>query len=233
MILYPAIDLRGGRCVRLRQGSFDDETVYDEDPVAVARGFSAAGTQWIHVVDLDSARGQASNRDVVRAIAEAVDVPVQTGGGVRDLSLVSEGIARVVIGSMAVNDQPATEALLREGGERVAIGVDHREGRVATAGWEQTSEARVEDVLAHYEPYGPGAFIITDITRDGMLTGPDLEGLRAAAMQTPTPVIASGGVSSLDDLRALRETGVAGVIVGKALYEGRFTLEEALASCAP
>ena len=231
MILYPAIDLRGGRCVRLRQGSFDDETVYDEDPVAVARGFVEAGAQWIHVVDLDAARGQGSNRDAVRAIGQAVEVPVQTGGGVRDLSLLGEGIARVVIGSMAVNDRTATEVLLRDGGDRVAIGVDHREGRVATAGWEHMSEARVEDVIAHYEPYGPGVFIITDISRDGMLTGPDLEGLHAAAMQTPTPVVASGGVSSLDDLRALRGNGVAGVIVGKALYEGRFTVEEALSAC--
>ena len=231
MILYPAIDLRDGRCVRLRQGSFDDETIYDEDPVAVAKGFAAAGAQWIHVVDLDAARGQASNRDVVRAIAEAVAMPVQTGGGVRDLSLLNEGIARVVVGSMAVNDRGATEALLSEGGERVAIGVDHREGRVATAGWEQASEDRVEDLIAHYEPYGPGAFVITDISRDGMLSGPDLEGLHAVAMQTPVPVIASGGVSSLDDLRALRDTGVAGVIVGKALYEGRFTVEEAMSAC--
>ena len=231
MILYPAIDLRGGRCVRLRQGSFDEETVYDEDPVAVAQGFAAAGARWIHVVDLDAARGQASNRDVVRAISDVVRVPVQTGGGVRDLSLLNEGIARVVVGSMAVNDREATEALLRESGERVAIGVDHREGRVATAGWEQTSEARVEDLVAHYEPYGPGAFVITDISRDGMLSGPDLEGLHAVAMQTPIPVIASGGVSSLDDLRALRDTRVAGVIVGKALYEGRFTVEEAISAC--
>lgn len=233
MILYPAIDLRGGCCVRLRQGSFDDETVYDSDPVAVATTFAHAGAQWIHVVDLDAARGQGSNREVVEAIARAVPVPVQTGGGVRDLGLLDAGIARVVVGSMATNDRSATEALLHHGGERVAIGVDHRDGRVATAGWEQTSEARVEDVLAHYEPYGPGAFIITDISRDGMLTGPDVEGLRAAAGQTPIPVIASGGVSSLDDLAALRDTGVAGVIVGKALYEGRFTVEEAIAACGP
>ena len=233
MILYPAIDLRGGSCVRLRQGSFDDETIYDADPVAVAVGFADAGAQWIHVVDLDAARGQGSNRDVVRAIASAVEVPVQNGGGVRDLSLLGEGVARVVIGSMAVNDRSATEVLLGEAGGRVAIGIDHREGRVATAGWEQTSEARVEDVMAHYEPYGVGAYVITDISRDGMLVGPDLEGLRAAASQTPVPVIASGGVSSLDELKALRETGVAGVIVGKALYEGRFTVEEAISACGP
>lgn len=233
MILYPAIDLRGGCCVRLRQGSFDDETVYDSDPVAVAASFAEAGARWIHVVDLDAARGQGSNREVVQAIAAAVPVPVQTGGGVRDLSLLDTAVARVVVGSMAIYDSNATVAMLQHGGDRVAIGLDHREGRVATAGWEQTSESRVEDVIAHYEPYGPGAFVITDISRDGMLTGPDVEGLRAAAGQTPIPVIASGGVSSLDDLKALRDTGVAGVIVGKALYEGRFTVEEAIAACGP
>lgn len=231
MILYPAIDLRGGRCVRLRQGAFDDETVYDDDPVAVARTFAEAGATWIHVVDLDAARGQGSNRDVVTAIASAVDARVQTGGGVRDLSLLDAGIDRVVVGSMAINDQAATEELLRLGGDRVAIGIDHREGRVATAGWEHTSEARIENVMAQYEPYGVGAFVITDISRDGMLVGPDLEGLRAAAAQTPVPVIASGGVATLDDIAALADTGVSGVIVGKALYEGRFTIEEALVRC--
>lgn len=232
MILYPAIDLRGGRCVRLRQGSFDDETRYDDDPVSVAKRFASAGAGWIHVVDLDAARGQGSNRDTVRAIAAAVDVPVQSGGGVRDLSLIPEGIGRVVIGSMAINDRPATEALLREAAGSVAIGVDHRGGLVATAGWEQTSDALVADVLAHYSPHGPAAFVITDISRDGMLAGPDLEGLRSAAASTDVPVIASGGVATLDDIRALRDTGVAGVIVGKALYEGRFTVEEAIEACA-
>lgn len=232
MILYPAIDLRGGRCVRLRQGSFDDETRYDDDPVSVAKRFALAGAGWIHVVDLDAARGQGSNRDTVRAIAAAVDVPVQSGGGVRDLSLIPEGIGRVVIGSMAINDRPATEALLRDDAGSVAIGVDHRGGLVATAGWEQTSDALVADVLAHYSPHGPAAFVITDISRDGMLAGPDLEGLRSAAASTDVPVIASGGVATLDDIRALRDTGVAGVIVGKALYEGRFTVEEAIEACA-
>lgn len=233
MILYPAIDLRGGRCVRLRQGSFDDETVYDADPVSVARGFASAGAEWIHVVDLDAARGQGSNRDVVRAIAEAVDIPVQTGGGVRDLSLLNEGIARVVIGSMAVNDVPAVESLLRTGDpQRVALGLDHRDGRVAVAGWECDSDATVEQLAMHYGGFRPGAFVVTDISRDGMLVGPDVDGLRRLASTTSVPVIASGGVSSLEDMVALRETGVAGVIVGKALYEGRFTVEEALTTCA-
>jgi phosphoribosylformimino-5-aminoimidazole carboxamide ribotide isomerase len=229
--LYPAIDLRGGRCVRLTQGRFDAETVYGDDPVAVAKAYEAAGAPWVHVVDLDAARGQGSNRTLVTAVAAAVSVPVQSGGGVRDTSLLDEGVSRIVAGSMAARDPGATEDLLRAAGSRVAIGLDHRAGQVAVAGWEFTSEVTVDELAARYAACGPGAFVVTDITRDGMMEGPDVDGLAQLAASTDVPVIASGGVGTLDHLRALVDSGVSGVIVGRALYEGRFTVEEALAAC--
>ena len=234
MDLYPAIDLRGGRCVRLYQGDFDQETVYGDDPVAQARRFADAGAPWVHVVDLDASRGQGSNRDIVTAIAAAVGpTPVQTGGGVRDGSLLDEGVGRVVLGSLAVDDRAATAALVVGHPGRVAIGLDHRDGELRTRGWEEGSGVRLTDALAWPELAGAAAFVITNIAKDATLEGPDVEGLTAAVEATSIPVIASGGVGTLDDLRALAATGVAGVIVGKALYEGRFTIEEALTACRP
>lgn len=234
MDLFPAIDLRGGRCVRLYQGDFDQETVYGDDPVAQARRFADAGAPWVHVVDLDASRGQGSNRDLVTAIAAAVGpTPVQTGGGVRDGSLLDDGVARVVLGSLAVDDRAATAALVAAHPGRVAIGLDHREGELRTRGWEEGSGVPLTEALAWPELAGAAAFVITNIAKDATLEGPDVEGLAAAAAATPIPVVASGGVGTLDDLRALAGTGVAGVIVGKALYEGRFTIEEALAACRP
>jgi phosphoribosylformimino-5-aminoimidazole carboxamide ribotide isomerase len=229
MDLYPAIDLRHGRVVRLRQGDFADETVYGDDPIAVAKEFEAAGARWIHVVDLDSARGDGSNRDVVVALAQSVSVSVQTGGGVRDGSLLDAGLARIVVGSMAVADPQATGALIAAYPGQVAVGLDHRDGQLLTRGWEEHSGRAVVDVAAELASPDLAAFIVTDVSRDAMLQGPDVDGLSALAADTPVPVIASGGVSSLDDLRALRATPVAGAIVGKALYENRFTVSEALA----
>lgn len=233
MDLFPAIDLRGGRCVRLRQGDFAQETSYGDDPVAVARAYEAAGAEWIHVVDLDASRGGGSNRDVVVAIAAAVDIPVQTGGGVRDGSLLDEGVERVVLGSLAVNDRARAGELVAAHGTRTAIGLDHRDGELRTHGWEERGGVEILDAARWPEFVGTGAFVVTDIARDGMLQGPDLDGYERLVSLTDTPIVASGGVATLDDLRALREIGVAGVIVGKALYEGRFTVEEALAACRP
>ena len=230
--LYPAIDLRGGRVVRLHQGDFDQETIYDDDPVSVARSFEVAGAPWIHVVDLDAARRTGSNRDVVVAIARAVSIPVQTGGGVRDASLLAEGIERVVMGSAAVEDPTIVRQLAAEHPGRIAVGLDHRSGELRTRGWLDYSGVRVEELVDRLTVDGVGAFVVTDISRDGVLEGPDLEGLRALATRTTVPVIASGGVGSLDDVRALRDTGVAGVIVGKAIYEGRFGVDEAVLACA-
>ncbi len=232
--LYPAIDLLGGRVVRLRQGDYADETVYGDDPVAVAREFAAAGARWIHVVDLDAARsGDAVNRPVVAAIVSAVDgaARVQTGGGVRSLAdareLADAGVARVVMGSAAVSDPALVEAASEV--VAVAVGLDHRDGDVAVHGWTEGSGLDLDDAYALFPT--AEVFVITDIGRDGMLVGPDLDGLARSAELAGAPVIASGGVSSLDDVIALtRIENLGGVITGKALYEGRFTISEALAA---
>jgi len=234
--LYPAIDLRDGKVVRLLQGDYDAQTTYGDDPVAVARSFAEAGATWIHVVDLDAARsGSPVNRPVVAAIAAAVagTARVQTGGGVRTLGdaqlLADAGVARVVMGSAAVAQPALVEAASRV--VPVAVGLDHRAGEVAVHGWTEGSGVQLADALGWFPT--AAAFVITDIARDGMLGGPDLVGLAEAGRSTSIPVIASGGVSSLADLRALQSVpGVDGVITGKALYEGRFTVAEALAVLA-
>lgn len=236
MDLFPAIDLRGGKAVRLLQGDYAQETVYGDDPVALAESFAAAGAKWIHVVDLDAARtGDPINRPVVAAVAAAVRgrAKVQTGGGVRSVAdaeaLAAAGVARVVMGSAAVKDRTLVASVFRI--VPVAVGLDHRDGDVALHGWTQGSGLNVMDLLDCYPD--AEAFIITNIARDGMLAGPDIDGLAAAAAASPIPVIASGGVSSLDDLRMLnRVSGLAGVITGKAIYEHRFTVGEALETLA-
>jgi phosphoribosylformimino-5-aminoimidazole carboxamide ribotide isomerase len=232
--VYPAIDLRDGRVVRLRQGDYSRETVYSDDPVAVATSYCEQGATWIHVVDLDAARtGDPVNRHLVTAIASAVTGParVQVGGGVRGAAdataLADAGIARVVIGSAAL-DRPA---LVGEVASivPVAVGLDHRDGVLAVDGWTRQSDVSLTDALARFA--GASAFVITDIERDGSLTGPDLAGLTAAVAATSTPVIASGGVATLDDVRALAAIdGLHGIIAGRALYEGRFTVADALAA---
>ena len=232
MELYPAIDLRDGRCVRLYQGDFDRETVYGDDPVGQATRFAEAGAPWIHVVDLDASRGQGSNRDVVTAIAAAVGpVRVQTGGGVRDGSLLDDGVSRIVLGSVAVNDPALAGRLIAEHPGRIAIGLDHWDGEIRTRGWEERSGVQLLDAIGWPEFAGAASFIVTNIAKDATLEGPDLDGLANVARSTTVPVVASGGVGELDDLRALTDTGVEGVIVGKALYERRFTIEEALTTC--
>ncbi len=232
--LYPAIDLLAGRVVRLRQGDYADETVYGDDPAAVARSFVDAGAAWIHVVDLDAAKsGDPVNRPVVASIVDAVrdEARVQTGGGVRTLDdarqLADAGVARVVMGSAAVADPElvvaATEVV------PVAVGLDHRDGEVAVHGWTAGSGLRLSDAYVLFP--SADVFVITDIGRDGMLDGPDLVGLSESAVAAGRPVIASGGVADLDDIRRLAEIpGLAGIITGKALYEGRFTVSDALAA---
>ena len=233
--LYPAIDLRDGQVVRLRQGDYADQTTYGDDPVAVARGFAEAGAAWVHVVDLDAARsGSPVNRAVVGAIAAAVAgrAKVQTGGGVRSVddarALAGAGVARVVMGSAAV----ASPSLVTDVAAivPVAVGLDHRDGEVAVHGWTAGAGVALDEALSWFPD--AAAFVITDIGRDGMLAGPDVEGLAAAAARTDIPVIASGGVATLADITALAAVpGIAGVITGKAIYEGRFTVEEALVAC--
>jgi phosphoribosylformimino-5-aminoimidazole carboxamide ribotide isomerase len=233
MDLYPSIDIRAGKVVRLYQGDYDQETVYGDNPVAVARSYEAAGAPWVHVVDLDAARGDGSNRDLVVAVADAVRTPVQVGGGQRDASLLDAGVSRVVMGSVAVSDPDLVERLAREHPGHVAVGMDHRDGQVMVRGWEDASGVTVDELVARYTAAGVAAFVVTNIAGDGTLEGPDTSGLAALVASTTVPVVASGGVGSLDDLRALAAIrGLAGVIVGKALYEGRFTVEEAIAACA-
>ena len=234
--LYPAIDLLGGRVVRLQRGDYDQQTVYGDDPVEVARRFADEGARWIHVVDLDAARsGDAINRPVVAAIAEAVRgrCAVQTGGGVRTSDDVRElaerGAARMVMGSAALRE-PALVARAAAIAP-IAVGLDHRGGALSMHGWTETSDLQLDDAYDRYPD--AAAFVVTDIERDGMLSGPDVEGLRAAADAAAAPVIASGGVATLADVEQLAGIdGLGGVITGKALYEGRFTVAAALATLA-
>lgn len=238
MKLYCAIDIRGGRCVRLYQGDYAAEKVYDEDPVARAVQMQADGADWIHVVDLDGARtGRPENASVVAAIADAVSVPVQAGGGVRDtdtaLAWFAAGVQRVVIGTAAVRDPDMTRQLARS--HPLAVGLDARSGDIATDGWRHASGQSVLDVATDFVGSGVEAFVVTEISRDGTLDGPDLVGLSEMLAATQVDVVASGGVGALSDLSALAAlrdaTGraLSGVIVGTALYEGRFSVAEAAA----
>ena len=234
MILYPAIDVFGGKVVRLRQGEYDDSTVYGVDPVAMALSFVDQGATWVHMVDLDAARsGEPVNRSVIAAVARAIAgrASLQVGGGVRTEAdaeaLAAAGVTRVVMGSAAVADP----SLVRRVSDivSVAVGLDHRNGVAATHGWTESSGVQVDELLAKFP--NASAFVITDIARDGMLTGPDVEGLAHAVSQTPIPVIASGGVGSLSHIAELAAViGLNGVIVGKALYESKFSVSEALAA---
>ena len=231
MDLYPAIDLRCGRVVRLEQGDFARERDYGTDPLDVARQFVADGAAWLHIVDLDAAKGDGNNRNVVQHIANELgnSIRIQTGGGVRSVEdaqqLADAGVSRVVMGSAAVREPQLVDVVARV--VDVAVGLDHRNGEVATDGWLQGSALTLTDAVTRYP--AASAFVITDISRDGMLAGPDVDGLRNIASLTTTPVIASGGVAELTDLRELRDVRrLAGVIVGKAIYEGRFSVREAL-----
>lgn len=235
-VVYPAIDLRGGNVVRLRQGDYADETVYGDDPLSVAESFVAAGATWVHMVDLDAAKGDAAvNRPVIARVAAALAgrARLQVGGGVRgvnDASALAEvGVSRVVMGSAAVRDPALVAQVTTKVGVAVAVGLDHRAGILATEGWTQSSGVALADALGMYP--SAACAVITDISRDGMLTGPDIDGLSAAALNAPMPVIASGGVGAVDDIVALAAIpNIAGVITGKAIYEGRFTLVDALSA---
>lgn len=231
MDLYPAIDLRGGRVVQLVQGDFDTERVHGDDPVAVALAFEAAGAPWIHTVDLDAARtGEPANRHLVAAIAAAVRIPVQASGGVRSEAAAAElaeaGVARVVLGTAALE---APELVGRIAARQpVAAGLDVRGREVVVRGWLEGSGVEWPDAVRRLEGAGVAAFVVTQVRVEGLMGGPDLDGLGELLGSTDAPVIASGGVGSLDDLRALDRLGVAGAIVGTALYEGRFTVEQAV-----
>lgn len=241
MILFPAIDLKDGACVRLRQGDMNAATVFNDDPAAQARAFAAAGVEWLHLVDLDGAfAGRPVNAEAVDAILAAVDLPCQLGGGIRDLATVEHwlgrGIARVILGTAALKDPALVRTACRSFPGRIAVGIDARGGRVAVEGWAETSEITARELALRFEDAGVAAIIHTDIERDGLLAGANAEATAALAAAVNTPVIASGGVGGLEDLRALKAveaSGIAGVVVGRALYDGRLDLAAALALLRP
>jgi phosphoribosylformimino-5-aminoimidazole carboxamide ribotide isomerase len=237
MIVIPAIDLRDGRCVRLMQGRKSDVTVYNEQPLAVAKEFAAAGAEIIHVVDLDGAfsGSDSPNRDVVKQIVANVDVPIEFGGGIRSLEDVQElcdaGVTRVVLGTVAAESPQLLKDLVDRFSTRICVGIDARDRRVMTRGWEATTPVMAVDLARSVAECGVKRIIYTDIARDGMLVGPNIEQTVAVVRAANVSVTASGGVSSLDDLKRLRDTNeqlLDSVIVGKALYEGKFKLEDAI-----
>lgn len=232
MILLPAIDLRDGRCVRLTQGDFARETVYDDDPVAVARRFAADGARWIHIVDLDAAlEGIPRNRAAIASVIAAVDVRVQCSGGIRSLDAVewarAAGAARVVLGTQALHDPAFVLEAVARHGELIAVGLDVRGDRLQARGWTEDAGDLVT-ALTRLDAQGVARYVVTDVARDGMLEGPNVDLLRDVMSRTPAAIVASGGVATLDDLRALAAIGSEACIVGKALYAGAFTLPEAL-----
>lgn len=232
MIVLPAIDLRDGRAVRLTQGDYAQETVYADDPLEVAASFVEAGAAWLHVVDLDGAlEGEPRNGDLIARIVNEVSIRVEVSGGIRDEEAVRSalvaGAARVVVGTRALADQAFVERIVLEHGEQIAVGLDCRGTRLQARGWTEDA-GELDPMLERLNAVGARCYIVTDVGRDGMLNGPNLDLLKHVAARTNATVVASGGVSSLEDLRALRAAGVAETIVGKALYAGRFTLREAI-----
>ncbi|MEQ8175033.1 MAG: 1-(5-phosphoribosyl)-5-[(5-phosphoribosylamino)methylideneamino]imidazole-4-carboxamide isomerase [Syntrophomonadaceae bacterium] len=237
MIIYPAIDLKEGQCVRLVQGRAEDKTVYSQNPAQVARGFEEQGATFLHVVDLDGAfEGRPANLAAIRAIAGAISIPFQVGGGLRTrenvLTLLQAGANRVIIGTRAVKSPKFIAELIEEfGPERIVLGVDARDGMVATEGWVETSTLKATELGRRMMEIGVINAVYTDVSRDGLLQGPNLDSIREMAIGTGLKIIASGGVSSLENIRQLREMealGVSGAIIGKALYEGKIILSEAL-----
>lgn len=240
MILYPAIDIKGGRCVRLRQGRMEDATVYGDDPSAMARRWVSEGAEALHIVDLDGAmEGQPKNAEAVVAVRQAVSVPIQVGGGIRSLEAAAlyldQGLETVIVGTRAAVDADFLSSLSSAYPGRVAVGIDARDGLVALKGWTEVSELPAAELARRVQDLGASRIIYTDIARDGMLTGPNVEATRALARSVSMPVIASGGVGSIEDiqkLKALEADGVAGIIVGKALYEETLSLAKALSVLA-
>jgi phosphoribosylformimino-5-aminoimidazole carboxamide ribotide isomerase len=238
--IIPAIDIRGGRCVRLEQGDYDRETVVGEDPPAMARHWANAGARRLHVVDLDGAReGHPVNSEVIRAVIHAVGIPVQVGGGVRDISVIDAylkaGADRVALGTAAVKDQTTLINAVSLFRERILVGVDARDGVVATEGWLEQSEVRALDLVQQLSEFGVARIFYTDINRDGLLTGPNFQAIdeiveHAGGLPSSMAVIASGGVSEVEHLRRLAMIGVEGAIIGRALYTGALDLAEALAA---
>lgn len=239
MEIWPAIDLRGGKCVRLRQGDYDQETIFNDDPAGVAREFAAAGAKFLHVVDLDGAReGSPVNLPAVQSIVEAVDMRVELGGGVRDEQSISEllgfGLDRLVVGTSAIKQPDWFRGIVRQFPGRLVLGIDARDGLVATDGWLETSELAAVDLAQQFNDEPLSAIVYTDIATDGMMAGPNTAAMAEMQRSVNVPVVASGGVTTAADVSALADAGLAGCIIGRALYEGTLTIEQALeaADCA-
>ncbi len=235
MDVIPAIDLRSGRCVRLLQGDYDRQIDYAADPVETARQFHKAGARWIHVVDLDGARsGRSENLPTIQAIAAATSLNVEVGGGIRDdqtvRKILDAGVQRVVIGTQALRDWAWFERLVHQPGHehRIALGLDARNGHLAVQGWTQQTQESAVDIARRVADWPLGAIIYTDIARDGMLLGPNVEAMDEMARQSAIPVVASGGVTSIDDVRRLATLPIAGMIIGRAIYEGQLDVAEAI-----
>lgn len=238
MQIWPAIDLRGGQCVRLQQGDYGRETVFGNDPAAMARHWADQGGEYLHLVDLDGARaGRVENWAAIEAIVAAVNIPCELGGGVRDEAtirrLLDAGLARVVIGTLALKQPEWFRQMCQKFPHRLALGLDAREGRVATEGWLETSHVSAVELARQFEGEPIAALIYTDIATDGMLAGPNLTALAEMVQAVDLPVIASGGVTTADDVARLAAANVAGCIIGRALYEGTLNLSDALAASAP
>jgi len=236
MIFFPAIDLKDGQCVRLLRGEMDQATVFNDSPADQARAFAAAGCEWLHVVDLNGAfEGKPVNSDAVDAILQAVNVPLELGGGIRDMKTIEfwlkRGVRRVILGTIALRDPDFVKAACGEFKGQIAVGVDAKDGCVAVEGWAEISDISALDLARKFEDVGVAAIIFTDIARDGLMQGPNIDSTLALARAISTPVIASGGVSCLDDLRALKEQGMGlleGVISGRAIYDGAIDVHEAV-----
>jgi phosphoribosylformimino-5-aminoimidazole carboxamide ribotide isomerase len=233
MEIIPAIDLRNGKCVRLYQGDYERETVFSDDPAAMAKRWQSEGAKRLHIVDLDgAARGEPCNLDAIENIVKAVDIPLEVGGGIRTLETIEQllnlGVGRVILGTAAVENPDLIEKACRRLGEQVVIGIDARDGRVATRGWLQKSETTAAELALRMVELGVKRFIYTDISRDGTLTSPNFEAVAELLSQVSVPVIAAGGISSIEHLTRLAGLGVEGAIVGRAIYTGDVKLAEAI-----
>jgi len=231
MVIYPAVDIRGGQCVRLTQGQYDNMTVFSQNPLEVALKFENQGASYLHVVDLDAARGEASNRGIIGQIAKTLSIPVQTGGGIRTMEDIEDvlklGIERVILGTAAVKKPELVKEAVLKYPDRIAVGIDAKNRYVAIEGWEKITRIKAVEFAKYMESLGVRVVIYTDIAKDGMLSGPNLSAMEEIVLNTQLEVIASGGVTTVDDIINLNETGVKGVIIGKALYTGSIDLKEA------
>ena len=233
MILFPAIDIRDGKCVRLIQGDYDQEIIYNDSPTAMALEWEKQGADYIHVVDLDGAKtGNSLNREAIQAIAKSISIPVQVGGGIRSMEIIdahiASGVSRVIIGTAAIQDKPFLKQAVEKYGDKIAVSIDARQGFVATDGWTETSDVLAVDLLNELEEIGVKTVIYTDILKDGMMQGPNFHELEMMDKVSSIDIVASGGVSTEQDIVQLRELDLYGAIIGKALYEGKISLEKVL-----